>query len=592
MRWWERYPDILARELSALAELGLDFKVDEAERDEGRMLLRGSAFAGRLGFIDLAVAYPGTFPHTRPTVYQTSPGEPLVRHQNPFEGNFCLIGRSSDQWDPSMTAADLVAGLARLVELVDTGGQALLDAEDPQGEPITAYYAGAPNGCVLIPPMDGAIPPNLGGGTIVVGFASGSAWLQDAMRGRDDPAFGQAMLLEVRDAEGTVLATAVEPIAERFNGEKWSGRWVRIPPDDLPPPDPAGFSRHLARLEPRLSRRSENHRRKWKSEIHAGVFQEEVRQGESEDAWMFFALAHRGQKHKPNEIGVPVKGQRLSPDSLGERIRHLAGLRDATVATIGLGTLGAPFAHRLAQAQTGSLLVADFDIVDVGTAVRWPYGVPAAGVDKARYLADELRRHYPFAKVTPTTLRVGAVAAPAIDTWESDDVVLDRLVGEADLIVDAAAEDNASRAIAEAATRAGKPQLYLWSVDGYGGVVASIRPGETGCYHCLAVALADGGPIQPPPAPADADATRTQPRGCADPTFIASAVDLLPLVDQAARVAMSRLTSGDVHGYGHVPGDVFVVALRQPDGTPLAVPEWQAYDLPPSQGCWYCDLAA
>ena len=591
MRWWERRPEILARELSALADLGLDFKDDEAERVAGRIVLRGSAPAGRLGTVDLAVVYPGSFPHTRPVIFQTSPGKPLPRHQNPFDGNFCLIGRSSDQWDPKMTAADLVADLPRLVDLIGAGGDALRDAEDPQGEPITAYYVGVRNGCVLIPAMDGDIPADTTGGTLIVGFADSSAWLQGAMRGREDSPFGQAMLLEVRDLDGTVLASAAEGIAARFNGEKWSGRWVRIPPGDVPPPDPVGFSQHLAGLEPRLALRVEQHRRKWKFEIHAALFHEEVRQGAFADAWMFFAHAHRGGKHTPRQMGVLVKAHRFTPDSLGERIRHVAGLRHATVATIGLGTLGAPLAVRLAQAQTGALLLADFDVIDAGTAVRWPYGVPAAGVDKATYLAEELGRHHPFVEVSPVHLRIGAVTPPGIDAGESDDVILERLVGDADLVIDATAEDNESRAIAEAAMRAGTPQLYVWSVDGYGGVVASIRPGVTGCYHCLSVALSDAGSIPPPPAAADIAGTRTQPRGCADPTFVATAIDLLPLVDQATRIAMSRLTDGAAAGYGHVPGDVYVLALRAPDGTPLAAPEWRAHDLPPTPGCWYCDLA-
>lgn len=589
MRWWERHPEILERELAALAELDLDFKVDEAQMAASRIVLNGSAPAGRLGTIDLAVVYPGSFPHTRPAIYQTSPGEPLPRHQNPFDRNFCLIGRSSDQWDPSMTAADLVGDLPRLVELVDAGGQALRDAEDPQGEPITEYYAGVRNGCVLIPPMDGGIPASATGGTIVVGFASDSTWLKDAMRRREHPPSGQAMLLEVRGLDGAVLASAAEDIAGRFDDEKWTGQWVRIPPDDPPPPDPAGFSQHLARLEPRLRCRPEQHRRKWKFEIHAGLFHEEIRQGEFDDTWMFFAHAHRGEKHQASQMGAPVKAHRLTPDSLGERIRHVAALRDAAVATIGLGSLGAPLAGRIAQAHTGTLVVADFDVADAGTAVRWPYGVPAAGVDKATYLAAELRRHHPFVTVVPVNLRIGDVAAPGLEAGEPDDVILERIVDEADLVVDATAEDNASRAIAEAAMRAGKPQLYVWSVDGYGGVVAYVQPGRTGCYHCLSVALSDGGPIVPPPAPADAAATRMQPRGCADPTFIATAVDLLPLVDQAARVAMSRLTGG-ADGYGQVPGDVYVLALREPDGTPLPAPEWRSYDLPPTADCWYCEL--
>lgn len=145
--WWERFNGRLGEELDALAARGLDFSVDDDELAAGRVVLHGAAPAGRLGLIDVSIVYPATFPHARPTVFQSS-GERLNRHQNPFEGNYCLIGRRSDYWRPSMTAADLLNGLPALVQAIDQGGQTLVDAEDPQGEPITTYYPTLPNGCI------------------------------------------------------------------------------------------------------------------------------------------------------------------------------------------------------------------------------------------------------------------------------------------------------------------------------------------------------------------------------------------------------------------------------------------------------------
>lgn len=69
---------------------------------------------------------------------------------------------------------------------------------------------------------------------------------------------------------------------------------------------------------------------------------------------------------------------------------------------------------------------------------------------------------------------------------------------------------------------------------------------------------------------------------------MAVAPDMLPLVHQAARAAFAYLTSDEEYGYGSLEGDVFVLALRQPDGRPLSVPEWRSYELPPDARCPAC----
>ncbi len=189
--WWERFDGRLAEELDALAARGLDFSVDDHELAADRVVLHGAVPAGRLGPIDVSIVYPDTFPHTRPTVYQAV-GARLDRHQNPFDGNYCLIGRRSDYWRPSMTAADLLDGLPGLVQAVGEGGQALIDAEDPQGEPVTTYYPTLSNGCVLVPPWIDTIPEEVTGGCLTVRFNGPRPFPQPSLHGEPVTHFGQA----------------------------------------------------------------------------------------------------------------------------------------------------------------------------------------------------------------------------------------------------------------------------------------------------------------------------------------------------------------------------------------------------------------
>lgn len=585
--WWERLDERLEDELAALAERNMRFTVDNDERAAGRIVLHGATTAGRLGVVGISIVYPGTFPHTRPVIYQTS-GERLGRHQHPLAGNYCLIGRSSDYWWPSMTAADLLDGLPGLVAAVDEGGQALRDAEDPQGEPVTTYYTTLPIGCILVPAWVDDVPAHVTGGTLTAQFNHPAPFLLGPLR-QERANIGQGLLLLLTDNDGTVLGRADPALAARFTGPEWTGRWVRIG-GQMPLDDASGFADHIADLEPSVREPGSTRDGRWSYALHAALFIEEIRQGQYGQTLLFLGRASK-RLPKPKRWehrAVLVRGERFTRETMGERIPHLRGVRDVTVTVVGLGTLGAPLAHLLAQAQTGRLRLADYDTVEPGTAVRWPAGLPAAGVDKSTYLAAEIRQHHPFVDIIDSRITIGQTSPPGAPTGDNDLQQLTKLIDGADLVIDATAEDNVSRAIADVASHFGVPQLHLWGVDGYGGVVALCRPGHTGCLHCLSLALGEDGSITPPPAAADLHSTRVQPRGCSDPTFVAAAPDLLPLVNQAVRVALATLTAANENGYGTIDDDVFVLALRAPDGTPLPVPSWRSYRLPPTGDCWYC----
>ena len=169
-----------------------------------------------------------------------------------------------------------------------------------------------------------------------------------------------------------------------------------------------------------------------------------------------------------------------------------------------------------------------------------------------------------------------------IDPQRAESEILAEFLDGADLLIDATAEDNVSRALAHLTHPEGMAQVYVWSVEGHGGVVALIQPGKTGCYLCLESALSDASIPSPPPPTTP---NRVQPRGCSDVTFVAPHVDLEPLSVEASRMAIAYLSG--TNGYGQLGFDVLVFQIRDPDGTPT-IPTWSGWSLPPRTTCQLC----
>src|ERR671936_164582 len=95
-RWVQRFPGRLEWELDDFGRRGLhDFRLDEREIANGRVVLDGeTTWKGET--IPLRIVYPDLFPYFRPEVF--APGLKLGRHQNPFEGNLCLLEAPTRAW--------------------------------------------------------------------------------------------------------------------------------------------------------------------------------------------------------------------------------------------------------------------------------------------------------------------------------------------------------------------------------------------------------------------------------------------------------------------------------------------------------------
>ena len=305
------------------------------------------------------------------------------------------------------------------------------------------------------------------------------------------------------------------------------------------------------------------------------VFPEEVRQGVFEDAWVFGVRIRRASGGRLHEDAYVVRGNRLTPADLGDRIPKLAPLREARISLLGLGALGAPLALELARNQVGELRLLEHDHVEASQIVRWPFGLDAVGAPKLEAIAGWIERGYPYTRVDRFQHRLGQTALERSNRSEDEGDLLKRFLLDASLVIDATAELGVQQLISDFACEF--PQVYVTATEGArGGQVALIVPGRGGCWYCWKRHLLDGSIPLPP---ADADGT-VQPRGCASPTFTGAGFDLLPITAQAVRVAAGALAPGASH-----TSTVAVCAFPE---TPIRPPEWSFHPIAVHEDCPRC----
>lgn len=147
-RWWQEWDGRLESEVARFAELGLPCSLIEDPRVGGDRLVIESETRSGDGSVRVRVIYPDGYPHRRFQIY--APEVRLSRHQAP-SGDLCVLARHARYWSPADMAADYVREqVPRVLELVAAGGEALRQAEDTQGEPITSYYGGTGFGGVIV----------------------------------------------------------------------------------------------------------------------------------------------------------------------------------------------------------------------------------------------------------------------------------------------------------------------------------------------------------------------------------------------------------------------------------------------------------
>jgi molybdopterin/thiamine biosynthesis adenylyltransferase len=574
--WFERWPDLFRAEREGLEAIG--FALDAGEFARGRVVFDGCVETDE-GPTPLTVVLPASYPFLRPEVY--APQLAIGRHRNPFRGNLCLLDRSTSQWDPGDSARWLVeTRVPHLLALLAQGGDALREGEAPQGEPASRYLHPG-RGAAFVPEAMLHLAAEHDGGSLEL--------RADLL----EPDHTRACLTRVLGGAGAgELAVADAALARRFGGTRVPGTWVRLASlADLTGPGAEDVLR-AARAAPGYREPQWHRHGRERLKLVGVVAAEEATQGADEDTWMFVLRREttverrRRRGHRTQETRMTtslVRGERLGRADLEARIPALRGLHERRVALAGLGALGAPLALELAKALVGELRLLDFDASEAGNAVRWPFGISAAGVEKAALIARVVADDWPFTAVKHAEHQIGAAlpAAEASRLRSEVDVISD-FVGGADLLVDATAELGVQQFLADQADSEGVPQVYVTMTEGgWGGIVARVVPGATGCWLCLQHHLDDGSIALPPREAAGT----VQPRGCGSRTYTGTGFDALPLVAQACRVTADTL----LRPRADDADDVFVCSQGPDLLRPAA---WAAYPLARHPECAYCAGAA
>lgn len=157
-------------------------------------------------------------------------------------------------------------------------------------------------------------------------------------------------------------------------------------------------------------------------------------------------------------------------------------LENSTVLIAGAGGLGSPAATYLALAGVGELIIVDDDRIQESNLNRqFLHAAASVGLQKV-YSAEAT-----LASLAPET---SVIAYPG----RIDETSADRLVADADVVIDALDNYETRFILHEAAWNADVPFIH-GAIEGFSGQMTSIIPGQSPCLSCLIPAVPPGGNV-------------------------------------------------------------------------------------------------
>jgi hypothetical protein len=563
--WWETYPTVLEAEVASLEHLGgrppvLDEKLLEHSRiRQYKVLYDGAAD----GAFELIVTYSDFHPFFGPTV---STDHRFGNHQEPFGGRLCLLRGGTAEWDIGETAGEMIADqMPKLLR--DRRDVAVAESDPlppvgpdggttPHVEPYVGYYSYGESAVVRV---DGGWPELVESdhGLLTLGLEA------------TDPAHLRAVVLAIADAAGATVREFDAAVRPSF-GTIIKARWCRL--EERPAGDgaPAVLQAVFA-SRPDFARPVMQKVPGGEIDVVGIVFEDDidadlatgaVRRG---DAWMFVvrprgtapvAATPRNRRGGGRttvgsaELVPPylVRAMRAGRSDVASRILTLHPLADKTIAVLGTGAIGAPSVIEFAKAGVGTLRTVEYDMLEAGNAVRWPYGFIHAGHGKLTVLHSQLVQHWPYTKSQPCGMCLGHPRSNPADEpqWE----LLDKVLDGVDLIYDSSAEPGVNDFLSTLALERGVPYIVVSATEGgWGGYVARVSPnaGEA-CWRCILEHFTDNPSLLPPRDP-DPATKSVWPAGCTDPTFTGTGFDVGSMANAGVRLAVATLTDGTAGSY-------------------------------------------
>ncbi|MEW6664186.1 MAG: E2/UBC family protein [Thermodesulfobacteriota bacterium] len=212
--WWQKWPGRLRYELDELKRAGIHYEIDrDSFRGRRVVSLRIRLRSGERE-LSLVVVFPDSYPYMRFEVYARELS--LEHHQNPFQKNLCMIGRSTANWKTTDTVASFLT--CRLPTVISAGASSeperVKTLEEKQGEPVTYYYPYLRDSSVLTD-TSWSIDSSVDRGILLVGVE------------RQEGLGLRGAVLAVKDYRNNLLAQAMPELGHLYP-VRIEGKWLRL----------------------------------------------------------------------------------------------------------------------------------------------------------------------------------------------------------------------------------------------------------------------------------------------------------------------------------------------------------------------------
>jgi hypothetical protein len=532
--WEHRYPGRFQFELDDLKDAGIEPEIDKNALAQGILILEFNWPLDKTT-VRLKATFPDTFPRNRPIVNLIADQSDYPeRHCSPIDGNVCLLGRDSRQWEPRrLTLRRLLD--EQLADALQNKGE-----EDPQGEPAEFWwnmYGKKDSYCLIDSAWN------------LEGVPFGTLKIHYTISDTTNPVI-QGIVMSVLDENKQEIEKWTGPVPQNLASrsvKKATIPWVRVDGTFMPTGDLGQFKK-LVLDNPQLQKHSptqisSNTQARW----FAVLYQSELTFGKMGDGWLFpfihgskkdFSQNHKGRQPTTTFI----RTYRAGNSDIGARVPSVAGLRNKKIAVFGIGAIGAPLAVDLARNGAAKLHLTEYDVLEPGNSIRWPIGASSWGQDKLSALTSFIEREYPWTEIVPHSHCVGTVSGLG-DQVVRDETIIGEILNDVDLVIDATTSFGVTMALHDYCQDRGLPQVVLFaSPTVEGGVVARYGT-QGGCPNCLEYAWKKQD-IDKPPGMGD-DTGLQQPPGCSEVTFTGASFDLQELSLQAARIVVDTLSDPD-----------------------------------------------
>ena len=525
MMWWIKTPERIATELEAIEDLRANepwlVRIKET-------LLEGLLFAVEFDInvngetLPFVLKYPKLFPDTPPSVLPRD-GRRHSGHQYGTGGEMCLEHRS-DNWDPSVTGAMMIASTHRLLASEQPSPNERAVVPDAHHATLGQQLRSARSRYLMTPDFR-VFMAQMAAGTCTPGMVAdlsgpGETWV--------------------------AYVTAIGPLAKP--------NWIEsdIPPSPIKP-CPAVLIRVSALEDVTLTEYEHI-----EALIRVSVGSDSLPTNDdggiriivvadAQSARMFFTFPHDGQwKLLPyRTVDLRTEPSRLSSTH--------STLKTKKVGILGAGSLGSKIAVTLARSGVRSFVLVDDDILKPENLVRHELDVRALGAHKVDGLEERVKAVAPKVDVKVRRVLLGGQESSATTSSVLDDLA------SCDLVIEATADPQAFNFAAAAARSANKPMLWTEVyAGGIGGFVGRVRPGiepppHTARRQYLAWCRDQGVPW----IGDDRDYDSQTPEG---PPLIADDADVSVIAGHASHLALDTLMRPDATAFPH---PAYVIGLAQ-----------------------------